>query len=320
MKPTALLINTARGEVLDEEALARALEEGWIAGAALDAFVREPLPADSVLRRVDPERLILTPHNVSHSEAGRRANLALALEQILAAARGEVPTHVINRDAIAGWRGGSTEAGGSHEQVWIVLVHGATMFGRKVMKAGDIWRRLDHLPKGLELLATVRASGNIVLKATRTFDEAELRNEVRERLGECVVIPLPVLREILREAMTTFPKCVSTPGGALRVKLEGLTWEPGLVFTSERLPESVSGSAGTLRATSKARALAILQRRALAVLKRNAPWGSVVLKPWRQKLQASGIAVGCLTSRSISSLNATIRAASVGESSSEAGR
>jgi D-3-phosphoglycerate dehydrogenase len=104
MKPTALLINTARGELVDEEAVARALEERWIAGAALDAFAREPLPLDSPLRRVDPERLILTPHNVSHSEAGRRANLALALAQILAACRGEVPEHVVNREAVAGWR------------------------------------------------------------------------------------------------------------------------------------------------------------------------------------------------------------------------
>ena len=45
---------------------------------------------------MDPERLILTPHNVSHSEAGRRANLALALDQILAAGRGEAPAHCVN--------------------------------------------------------------------------------------------------------------------------------------------------------------------------------------------------------------------------------
>jgi phosphoglycerate dehydrogenase-like enzyme len=104
MKPTAVLINTARGEIADEEAVARALTEGWIAGAALDAFTREPLPAASPLRAVDPERLILTPHNVSHSEAGRRANLALALDQILAAGRGEPPTHCVNADAIPRWR------------------------------------------------------------------------------------------------------------------------------------------------------------------------------------------------------------------------
>jgi phosphoglycerate dehydrogenase-like enzyme len=104
MKPTAILINTARGEIADEEAIARALTEGWIAGAALDAFTREPLPASSPLRAVDPDRLILTPHNVSHSEAGRRANLTLALDQILAAGRSEPPAHCVNPETIPRWR------------------------------------------------------------------------------------------------------------------------------------------------------------------------------------------------------------------------
>ncbi len=53
MKPTAYLVNTSRGPVVDEKALARALKERWIAGAALDVFEKEPLPPDSPLR--DPE-------------------------------------------------------------------------------------------------------------------------------------------------------------------------------------------------------------------------------------------------------------------------
>ena len=105
MKPTAILVNTARGEVVDEEAVARALGEQWIAGAAVDAFVKEPMPADHPYRTIDPERLILTPHNIAHSEAGRRANLRLALDHILGAGRGEPPAHAVNPDAVARWRG-----------------------------------------------------------------------------------------------------------------------------------------------------------------------------------------------------------------------
>jgi glyoxylate reductase len=74
MKPSALLVNTSRGPVVDEAALARALRENWIAGAALDVFEHEPLPADSPLR--DPaiaDRCRLFPHFAS---AGRITRLS----------------------------------------------------------------------------------------------------------------------------------------------------------------------------------------------------------------------------------------------------
>lgn len=104
MKRTAVLINTARGDLVDEGALCRAIEEGWIAGAALDTFEQEPLPMESRLRTLDPERVILTPHNVGHSEAGRLACLKLALEAILSALKGEVPKHAVNPQAVTRWR------------------------------------------------------------------------------------------------------------------------------------------------------------------------------------------------------------------------
>lgn len=60
MKPAAVIVNVARGPIIDESALIKALKEGWIAGAALDVFEQEPLPADSALWTLP--NVLLTPH------------------------------------------------------------------------------------------------------------------------------------------------------------------------------------------------------------------------------------------------------------------
>jgi D-3-phosphoglycerate dehydrogenase len=86
MKPNAVLINTARGELVDEAALAEAVKEKRIGGAAVDVFAVEPLPADSPLRGVD--RVILTPHlAASTAEAQERVatEVCLAVRDALVA-------------------------------------------------------------------------------------------------------------------------------------------------------------------------------------------------------------------------------------------
>lgn len=76
MKPTALIVNTARGELVDEAALADALREKRIGGAAIDVFAVEPLPADAPLRQL--ERVILTPHlAASTAEAQERVSVEI---------------------------------------------------------------------------------------------------------------------------------------------------------------------------------------------------------------------------------------------------
>ncbi|WP_297475889.1 D-2-hydroxyacid dehydrogenase [Thermococcus sp.] len=81
MKPTAILINAARGAVVDNNALVKALQEGWIAGAGLDVYEEEPLPKDHPLTRLD--NVVLTPHiGASTEEAQMRAGVQVA-EQIV---------------------------------------------------------------------------------------------------------------------------------------------------------------------------------------------------------------------------------------------
>jgi len=67
MRPTAILVNTARGQIVDEPALIAALHAGTIAGAALDVFENEPLPADSPFKQMD--NVMLAPHNANSSPA-----------------------------------------------------------------------------------------------------------------------------------------------------------------------------------------------------------------------------------------------------------
>jgi len=104
MKPTAYLVNTSRGDVVDERELARALREGKIAGAALDVFEEEPLPLASPLRAVDPSRLILTPHAIGNSLAARDGGYRMAIESIRSILRAEPPATLLNPEAVPRWR------------------------------------------------------------------------------------------------------------------------------------------------------------------------------------------------------------------------
>ena len=94
MKPTACLINTSRGPVVDQAALTRALQGKWLAGAALDVFEDEPLPADSPLRRLDD--VILTPHAAYFSSPAVAQIPRRCGEEVARVFRKERPLHVVN--------------------------------------------------------------------------------------------------------------------------------------------------------------------------------------------------------------------------------
>jgi D-3-phosphoglycerate dehydrogenase len=97
MKPTALLVNTSRGQVVDESALTEALTSKRIAGAGLDVFWTEPLPADSPLLSL--QNVLLTPHMAAHTEEALR-NMSLVSKDIVAVLEGQEPEHCVNRDVM----------------------------------------------------------------------------------------------------------------------------------------------------------------------------------------------------------------------------
>ncbi len=98
MKKTAYLVNTARGELIDENALVKALKNGEIAGAALDVLEKEPPPPDSELLSLD--NIIITPHAASHTwEAVKRMG-DMVTEDVIAVLRGMKPKYLANPEVL----------------------------------------------------------------------------------------------------------------------------------------------------------------------------------------------------------------------------
>jgi len=102
MKPTACLINTSRGPVVDEQALIRALQEQWIAGAALDVREQEPPAPDSPLSQMD--NVILTPHAAYFSTPAVAQVPQRCGEEVARVLTGQRPLHVVNPEVYAALR------------------------------------------------------------------------------------------------------------------------------------------------------------------------------------------------------------------------
>lgn len=98
MKPTAVLLNTSRGPVIDEAALVRALAERWIAAAALDVLEQEPPAPDNRLLALD--NVVLTPHVAGYAYDGVAIRWRISVDTVLALSRGETPTSWVNKSAI----------------------------------------------------------------------------------------------------------------------------------------------------------------------------------------------------------------------------
>lgn len=98
MKPTVILVNTARGKIIDEKALIDALKEGRIAGAGLDVFEVEPLPKDSPLLKLD--NILLTPHIAFLSRESIDECTYICVENVEMFAKGS-PQNIVNPSALS---------------------------------------------------------------------------------------------------------------------------------------------------------------------------------------------------------------------------
>ena len=94
MKPTTVIVNTSRGQVIDQVALHRALMDGQIFAAGLDVTEVEPIPPDDPLLTLD--NVVITPHIASASFATRTKMALMAAENLIAGLRGETPPHCVN--------------------------------------------------------------------------------------------------------------------------------------------------------------------------------------------------------------------------------
>ena len=105
MKPSAYLINTSRGPVVDQQALYRALVDGVIAGAGLDVFETEPCPADEPILKLD--NVVVAPHALCWTDECFAGNGAADIRAVLEVMHGRVPTGIVNKDVVnhAAWRG-----------------------------------------------------------------------------------------------------------------------------------------------------------------------------------------------------------------------
>jgi len=95
MKPSAYFINTARGSIVDEPALIKALQEKWIAGAGLDVFEKEPVDPDNPLLKMD--NVVVTPHSASYSDVAFSLPAKIVLQEVVRVLSGQWPKNPVNK-------------------------------------------------------------------------------------------------------------------------------------------------------------------------------------------------------------------------------
>ncbi len=114
MKKGSIFINTARGAIVDEQALVRVVQDGIIARVALDAYVVDPLPVEDSPLRALPNA-ILTPNMIGHTQEGALNFIATAIESVRRVLRLEPPVHLCNPEVVSRWQSWAGGAGDGEE-------------------------------------------------------------------------------------------------------------------------------------------------------------------------------------------------------------
>jgi len=96
MKGSAVIINPSRGEVIDEEALAKALKNRWILGVGVDVYSQEPPPKDHPLLNMEGENIITTPHLAGATNEARQRIIQVSVRNVIKVLMGEKPENVVN--------------------------------------------------------------------------------------------------------------------------------------------------------------------------------------------------------------------------------
>ena len=107
MKRKAVLINTARGEIIDQQALVRALREGWIAAAGLDVLESEPPAADDPILSLD--NVVLTPHIAGYSDVFHEGFWSHSVRTLLEMSKNGMPIWIVNSEVIPWWQRSDSE-------------------------------------------------------------------------------------------------------------------------------------------------------------------------------------------------------------------
>ncbi len=100
VKPSAILINTARGGLIDEAALVQTLREQRLARAGLEVLEREPPLKDNPLLNMD--RVVFTPHSAAHTRKALQRVREAAVDAVVRVFRGERPLHIVNPSVLPG--------------------------------------------------------------------------------------------------------------------------------------------------------------------------------------------------------------------------